>query len=369
MLALVEFKALSELRNGHLFHEAVATSLSRIESFGALDGNLLKLSDLADELHLLGKFGSLLILAFLKGLLEIFVHLVSYLLVLCLLEGDLLGSCLFVRVNLGDDLFLLLDDLLKVDLPFLHHFVHLIAHLVDKMMVLFLFALASEDGLFTGKLHFDFLFLDVLEALDLVFLVHLSLPAIELRSVLQAHCHLLELDLSLILFLINQVLFSLESRHIELDIGVVFIKVGHGSGSVTFEFERLNDLFLDLLLDFVGLGNRGPLLSGQRETLFVVALIVALDGVDGGLAPLALVVLNVRQRLFVHILRNRPGLNLSLDLLRRWDHLGLGLRQVERLELRAFRLLLFFGAINGHQLRRACIVRRKMRLCQTTHRR
>lgn len=82
--SLVELETFTKLSDGHLLHEAVATSLGWIESLGSLDRNLLKLPNLSDELSFLGKFGSLLILTLFKSLLQVTVYLVSDLLVLFL---------------------------------------------------------------------------------------------------------------------------------------------------------------------------------------------------------------------------------------------------------------------------------------------
>ena len=75
---------------------------------------------------------------------------------------------------------------------------------------------------------------------------------------------------------------------------------------------------------------------------------------------------DVSQRLLVHILRERPGFNLTLDLLWRGNHFGLGLGQIEGLELRAFRFLLLLSAI-GHQLGHSRVMCRHRGLSETTH--
>ena len=96
MLSFLELETLAKLSNRHLLHKAVATSLCWIKAFSALNRNLLKLTDLANEFHLLSKLGSLLILALLETLLQVTVHLVSDRFVLELLVHYSVMSSLFV---------------------------------------------------------------------------------------------------------------------------------------------------------------------------------------------------------------------------------------------------------------------------------
>ena len=140
-------------------------------------------------------------------------------------------------------------------------------------------------------------------------------------------------------------LLTLERSHIQLDIGIHLVEVGHWSRLVTFESEVFDYCFFDFSLDLCSFGNCWALLCCQSEPLLNITLIVASDGIDGSLPALLLVILDICQRLLIHVLWHGSSFDLSLDLLRRWDHLGLGFRQVEWVELRAFRLLLFFAAI------------------------
>ena len=96
MLSFLELETLAKLSNRHFLHQAVATSLCWIKAFGALNRNLLKLTDLTNEFHLLGKLGSLLILALLETLLQVTVHLVSNCFVLKLLVHYSFKCGLFV---------------------------------------------------------------------------------------------------------------------------------------------------------------------------------------------------------------------------------------------------------------------------------
>lgn len=63
--------------------------------------------------------------------MQITMDLISDILVFLLLGGDLLRGCFLIGLNLGDHFLLLYNDLAKVSLPFIHHDVHLVAHLDD----------------------------------------------------------------------------------------------------------------------------------------------------------------------------------------------------------------------------------------------
>ena len=84
--------------------------------------------------------------------------------------------------------------------------------------------------------------------------------------------------------------------------------------------------------------------SRQCEPLLIIALIFALNGVDGGLPALLLVVFDVLESFLVEI-GHRSRFDLPLDLLRSRDHLRLGLSKIEWLEFSAFRLFLFFSTL------------------------
>ena len=96
MLSFLELETLAKLSNRHFLHQAVATSLCWIKTFSALNRNLLKLTDLANQFHPLGKLGSLLILALLETLLQVTVHFISNCFVLKLLVHNGVMRSLFV---------------------------------------------------------------------------------------------------------------------------------------------------------------------------------------------------------------------------------------------------------------------------------
>ena len=76
LLPLVELEALSQLSNRHLFHQAMTTSFSWVESLGSLNRDLFKLTDLPDKLLLLSQFGCFFILTLFESLLQVTMHLI-----------------------------------------------------------------------------------------------------------------------------------------------------------------------------------------------------------------------------------------------------------------------------------------------------
>ena len=154
LLSLIVFKALSELSDRHLLHQAVTTGFSRIESFRSLDRDLFKFADLSNQLGFLSELGSLLLLALLEALLKITVHLISDRLVLLLLDNDLLCGGLFRLLNLRDHLLLLFNDFLQVDFALFHHGIHVLTQIIDESVVLALLVLSSLNGELPGHLHF-----------------------------------------------------------------------------------------------------------------------------------------------------------------------------------------------------------------------
>ena len=339
-LAFVELESFSQLGDRHFLHQAVTTSFSRVESFRSLDRNLLKLSDLPNQLLLFGEFSSLLVLSLLESFLQVLVHLISDGLVLLLLKLDLLRRSFFIGVHLGNDILLLGHELLQVHLSLLHHVVHVKAHLVHQVLIFLFLALSGKNGLLSRHFHLNLFLLDVLQSLDLISLVHFSLPPIELTRIFEAHRHLVQTSLSLSILFVDQVFLAFECRHVQLDIRLVLVEVGHGSWSVALELELAHDLLFNFSLDFLGLLDRGSCLSSQSESLLVITLVLSLDSIDGRLSTLLLVVLNILEGLFVQILGDWSRLNLSFDLLRSWDHLWFGLSQIEWLELCTLGLLL-----------------------------
>ena len=76
LLPLVELEALSQLSNRHLFHQAMTTSFSWVESLGSLNRDLFKLTDLPDQLLLLSQLGCFFILTLFESLLQVTMHFI-----------------------------------------------------------------------------------------------------------------------------------------------------------------------------------------------------------------------------------------------------------------------------------------------------
>ena len=87
----------------------MTTCFRRVESLGSLDRDLLKLTDLPDQLSLLSQLGCFLILTLLEGLLQVTMHLIPDRFVFQLFLDDLLCSSIFVSLDLCNDFFLLVD--------------------------------------------------------------------------------------------------------------------------------------------------------------------------------------------------------------------------------------------------------------------
>jgi len=72
----------------------------------------------------------------------------------------------------------------------------------------------------------------VLDAFNIVFLVHFTFPAVKFGGVFQAESHLRNLFIFLELQLVKELLFSLQVSGIELDGSGVLFEVRHGLGIV-----------------------------------------------------------------------------------------------------------------------------------------
>ena len=229
-------------------------------------------------------------------------------------------------------------------------------------MVLFFLILSSHDSLLSCELHLNLLFLNVLEAFDLVLFAHFGFPAVEFRSIFKTHGHLVKFSLLFSLFKINQMLLSFQSRNVELDISIVFIEVGHLAGLGALKLKLSDNLLLSLFLHSIGLRDSRSTLRGQSKPLLRVSFVIASDGIDRCLSPLFFVFFDISQRQFMCALWHRPRFDLSFYLLRCGNHFWLLLCQVERLELCFFRLLLFFITFGKDVRRHACVMGRHVRL-------
>jgi len=75
-------------------------------------------------------------------------------------------------------------------------------------MVFFCLLLLGLNSLFSAEFHFNFLFYDVLCVFDVIFLLHLPLPSVELTSVLETHLHLRKFLSFVAVLLVDKMLLS-----------------------------------------------------------------------------------------------------------------------------------------------------------------
>ena len=108
-------------------------------------------------------------------------------------------------------------------------------------MIFLLLLLLGNDGLLTGKFHFNFHFLDVLNFLYIVLLFHFSLPPYKLRCIFQTHFHLGHSFCVFPLFPLYQSFLTLQHCEVQLYIGLILIEVRHLTWFKVAKFEfRLN---------------------------------------------------------------------------------------------------------------------------------
>jgi len=139
VLPLLEFKSLTQLGNRHLFHQAVTASLGRIKALGSLNRDFFKFSNLSNQFHSLCQLSSLFISSLLESFLQLAMYFISYCFIGLFFENNLLCRSVLVRMYLRNHIFLIDHDLRQILISLFHHFIHVIAHLVNKLVILFFF--------------------------------------------------------------------------------------------------------------------------------------------------------------------------------------------------------------------------------------
>jgi hypothetical protein len=114
-------------------------------------------------------------------------------------------------------------------------------------MVIFDVTFLGHDSLISAKFHFNFLFYDMFCSLNVVFLIHLSLPTIKLTRVLQPHLHLSQLLSRLPLLRINQRLLPLQRSRVQLHRRLVLRPVRHRTWPRPLKPQRLPHRLISLL--------------------------------------------------------------------------------------------------------------------------
>lgn len=142
------------------------------------------------------------------GLLQISAYFIPDLLVFLLLLLHSLASFVFLTLHSRNNLFVFLKFLFKLSFPFLKQLVDFLLHLLSQLVVMLDLVFLGLDRLLAAHLHLYLLLQHILYFLNVIFLFHLSLPPDELACVLQAHLHLVQSSLVLLLFFVDQVFLA-----------------------------------------------------------------------------------------------------------------------------------------------------------------
>jgi hypothetical protein len=127
-LPINEFKSFSEFSDGHLHHEAMATSFCRVETLGTLNRDLLNLPDLPYELFPLPELMGFLVLSSLKSLIDLSFDCVTNFLIVLVHNGHFVAGIILLSVNLSDYCLLLVQQILLVVSSFIKAFLRFNLH-------------------------------------------------------------------------------------------------------------------------------------------------------------------------------------------------------------------------------------------------
>lgn len=311
----------------------MAASLGGIEALGAHDGDLFELANLPDELLLATMIGLFLVLLALERLTDLLVDHVAQLSVLIFHGLHSLTSLTFLLVHLIDDFNAAAELFLEVLLALIKSHVRLNLHLLGVDLVIMRLLLLCKDGLLTRKLHLDLLALNVVEALNFFALIHLLLPGDELGLITLIPLKVLETPSLCLLGLLEGQSFSLDRRSRQLHLRILLrIKVGHLARLGTRKLQLLLEILFEDVLGLVEFVDAGASLRRQLKALPRIFFIFASDSVGFNLSALFLLFLDVDDRLFEDVLRERNRQYLLCD--------SLWLRYLFRLGLRQFEWLL-----------------------------
>ena len=181
----------------------MATGFGGVEALSSLNRYFLKLSNLTNQLRPFGLLVSKLFGSSFGGFLKLFVDFISDSFVFSMFGGHHLTRFVLATVDFFDQSFSLLVVFLHVFLSFFLSLLRLDFHLKHKRMVFPLLTFLCKNSLLTGELHFNLFLLDVLQALDVVALVHLAPPPVEVTGILETHGHLFQLFMLLDLFTVD----------------------------------------------------------------------------------------------------------------------------------------------------------------------
>lgn len=122
-------------------------SLSRIEPLVPLNRYLLEFPDLPNQILFPSLLSHLLIFHPLSSLFQVPAHFIPHIPVLLLLLTDSLNRLLFLFMHSLNNLFIFLQLLLNLNLPFFEHFMDLLLDLPSQLVILLDLVLLSLDCL------------------------------------------------------------------------------------------------------------------------------------------------------------------------------------------------------------------------------
>ena len=113
--------------------------------------------------------------------------------------------------------------------------------------------LPCMNSLFSSQLHLNLFLLDMLHSLDIILLLHLSLPPLKLSRVPQIHLKIFGLLLILLFLLLKQVTLSHYSSRVYFNKSRFLIKIRHWLAMLFIKLYLFTSLLFDLLLCFLQL--------------------------------------------------------------------------------------------------------------------
>lgn len=193
-----------------------------------------------------------------------------------------------------DCFFVLFDYLGELLISLNKEFIHFFLNFNRVIMVFLNILFFRNNSLLSCEFHLNFHFLHPFNLLNIVFLLHLSLPPIKLRRVFKPHFHLLHQFSLLFLLFINQVFLSFQHRNVQFNIGSTLLEVGHCSRFEITEFECVLNPLVHFVAHLLGTFGTGQLFSREVKPLLLRLFIFFPNQLCSRLSPLLLIHLNIR---------------------------------------------------------------------------
>lgn len=134
----------------------------------------------------------MLIFESLLTVFHLFGDLVADLSIGIMLVFDCFVGLVVLNVDLLDHVLVILQVLNIALVALIEQLVDLFLNMGCKLVVFLDILLLGNDGLLSCELHLNFHFLHSLDLLNIVLLLHFTLPPVELGTVFEAHLHLCE---------------------------------------------------------------------------------------------------------------------------------------------------------------------------------